>query len=166
MIEPSRFEAGRCYLAVDGHQENVRDPYLFKTEDYGRTWTRIDAGIPRSALSYTSALKEDPVRKGLLYAGTANAIYVSFDDGASWTSLQANLPHVCMTWIAFQEHFNDLVVGTNGRGIWILDDVTPLQQLTPEVERSEAHLFKPRPAYRFKARQRVDSAPDDQSSLE
>ncbi|MDH5384465.1 MAG: sialidase, partial [Candidatus Aminicenantes bacterium] len=163
MIDPSRFEAGRCYIAVDGHQENIRDPYLFKTADYGRTWTRIDAGTPRSVLSYTSAIKEDPVRKGLLYAGTANAIFVSFDDGATWKSLQANLPHACITWIAFQEHFNDLVVGTNGRSIWILDDVTPLQQLTPEIERAEAHLFKPRPAYRFKARQRVDSAPNDQS---
>jgi photosystem II stability/assembly factor-like uncharacterized protein len=164
MIDPSRFEAGRCYIAVDGHQENIRDPYLFKTADYGRTWTRIDAGIPRSALSYTSAIKEDPVRQGLLYAGTANGIYVSFDDGTSWKSLQANLPHVCITWIAFQEHFNDLIVGTNGRGIWILDDVTPLQQLTPEIERAETYLFKSRSAYRFKARQRVDSVPNDQSS--
>ena len=163
MIDPSRFEAGLCYIAVDGHQENIRDPYLFKTADYGRTWTRIDAGIPRSFLSYTSAIKEDAVRKGLLYAGTANGIYVSFDEGASWKSLQANLPHVCITWIAFQEHFNDLVVGTNGRGIWILDDVTPLQQLTPEIQKAEAHLFKLRPAYRFKARQRVDSPPNDQS---
>jgi len=163
MIDPSRFEAGRCYIAVDGHQENIRNPYLIKTADYGRTWTRIDAGISRSVLSYTSAIKEDPVRKGLLYAGTANAIYVSFDDGASWKSLQENLPHTCITWIAFQEHFNDLVVGTNGRGVWILDDVTSLQQLTQEIERAEAHLFIPRPAYRFKARQRVDSAPNNQS---
>ena len=163
MIDPSQFEAGRCYIAVDGHQENIRDPYLIKTADYGRNWTRIDAGIPRSVLSYTSAIKEDPVRKGLLYAGTANAIYISYNDGADWESLQANLPRACITWIAFQEHFNDLVVGTNGRGIWILDDVTALQQLTPEIERAEAHLIKPRPAYRFKARQRVDSAPNNQS---
>jgi len=164
MLDPSRFEAGRCYLAVDGHQENVRDPYLFKTADYGRSWTRIDAGIPRSVLSYTSAIKEDPVRKGLLYAGTANSIYVSSDDGVTWKSLQANLPHACITWIAFQEHFNDLVVGTNGRGIWIMDDVSALQQLTPNIEKSEAHLFKPRAAYRFKARQRVDTPPNNQSS--
>ncbi len=163
MIDPSRFEAGRCYIAVDGHQENVRDPYLFKTADYGQTWTRIDAGIPRSVLSYTSAIKEDPVRKGLLYAGTANAIFYSPDDGASWKSLQSNLPHVCITWIAFQEQFNDLVVGTNGRGVWIMDDVTHLQQLTPDVESTDVHLFKPRPAYRFKSRQRIDSPPNDQS---
>lgn len=163
MIEPSRYDAGLCYIAVDGHQENIRDPYLFKTPDYGKTWERIDNGIPRSVLSYTSAIKEDPVRKGLLYAGTANAVYYSSDDGSSWKSLQSNLPHACITWIAFQDHFNDLVVGTNGRGIWIMDDVTHLQQLTPAVEKSDVYLFKPRPAYRFKGRQRVDSPPNNQS---
>jgi photosystem II stability/assembly factor-like uncharacterized protein len=165
MIDPSQYDAGRCYIAVDGHQENIRDPYLFKTTDYGKTWTRIDKDIPRSVLSYTSAIKEDPVRKGLLYAGTANSVYVSYDDGKSWESLQANLPHACITWIAFQEHFNDLVVSTNGRGIWIMDDVTPLQQMTREVKQSNVHLFEPRPAYRFKARQRVVMPPNDQSRI-
>jgi len=163
MIEPSRFEPGRCYLAVDGHQENIRDPYLFKTTDYGRTWKLISSNIPKSVFSYTSAIKEDPKRKGLLYAGTANAIYVSFDDGESWWPLQSNLPHAGITWIAIQEHFNDLVISTNGRGIWIMDDLTPLQQLTPEVLRSEVHLFAPRIAYRFKERAREDQAPNDQS---
>jgi len=156
MIDASRFEAGRCYVAVDGHQENVRDPYLFKTADFGKTWTRIDAGIPRSPLSYTSAIKEDPVRKGLLFAGTANAIYFSVDDGASWLPLQANLPQACITWIAIQERFGDLVVGTNGRGIWILDDISPLR------EYNQGGVFlKPRPVYRFKPRQAIDSAPGD-----
>ena len=156
MIDASRFEAGRCYVAVDGHQENVRDPYLFKTADFGKTWTRIDAGIPRSSLSYTSAIKEDPVRKGLLFAGTANAIYFSVDDGASWLPLQANLPQACITWIAIQERFGDVVVGTNGRGIWILDDISPLR------EYGQGGVFlKPRPAYRFKPRQAIDSAAGD-----
>jgi hypothetical protein len=166
MIDPSTHEAGRAYIAVDGHQEDIRDPHLFKTSDYGKTWKAINNGIPKSMLSYTSAIKEDPVRKGLLYAGTANAIYVSYDDGENWESLQADLPRACITWIAFQEHFNDLVVGTNGRGIWILDDVTPLQQLTPEVEASDVYLFAPRPAYRFKDRQSTDTLPNDQSSPE
>jgi len=158
MIDASRFEAGRCYVAVDGHQENVRDPYLFKTTDYGQTWTRIDAGIPRSMLSYTSAIKEDPVRKGLLFAGTANAIYVSFDDGAAWLPLQANLPQACITWIAIQERFGDLVVGTNGRGIWIMDDISPLREYgSAALAASNAALLKPRPAYRFKDRQAIDS---------
>jgi len=162
MIDCSRFEAGRCYIAVDGHQENVRDPYFFKTSDYGRTWRLISSDIPKSALSYTSAVKEDPVRKGMLYAGTANGFYVSFNDGESWLPLQANLPHACITWIAVQEHFHDLVVGTNGRGIWIMDDITPLRELGPEILKSEACLFKPRPAYRFKDRQSVDSPGNDQ----
>ena len=164
MIDPSPHDAGRAYIAVDGHQENIRDPYLFETKDYGKTWKNISANIPRSVLSYTSAIKEDPVREGLLYAGTANGIYVSFDDGGSWQDLQFDLPHAAITWIAFQEHFNDLVVSTNGRGLWILDDVTPLQQLTEDVARAgEPHLFEPRPAYRFKRRQAMDSLPNDQS---
>jgi hypothetical protein len=163
MIDPSPHEAGRAYIAVDGHQENVRDPYLFKTINYGKTWTAINKGIPKTMLSYTSAIKEDPVSPGLLYAGTANSVYGSFDDGENWQPLQFDLPHACITWIAFQEHFNDLVVGTNGRGIWILDDVTPLQQLTSDVVKADVHLFEPRPAYRFKSRQSTDSLPNDQS---
>ncbi len=166
MIDPSTHEAGRAYIAVDGHQEDVRDPHLFKTTDYGKTWKAINSGIPKSMLSYTSAIKEDPVRQGLLYAGTANSIYVSFDDGGNWQPLQFDLPHACITWIAFQEHFNDVVVGTNGRSVWILDDVTPLQQLTPEVTAADVHLFEPRPAYRFKDRQRTDSPPNNQSNPE
>ena len=168
MIDPSRHEAGRCYLAVDGHQENIRDPYLFKTADYGWSWTRIDAGIPRSVLSYTSAIKEDPVRKGLIFAGAANGIYVSFDDGATWHLLQSNLPQACITWIAIQEHFNDLVVGTNGRGCWIMDDITPLREIAPGATAlaPEAALLKPRPAYRFKERQSVDQPPNDQTRIE
>jgi len=150
MIDPSRFDKGRCYIAVDGHQENVRDPYLFKTTDYGKTWKMISSDIPKSVLSYTSAIKEDPVRKGLLYAGTANSIYVSFNDGDNWLLFQENLPRVCITWIAVQEQFNDLVLGTNGRGIWIMDDITPLQQFTPEALKSDVFFFKQRPAYRFK----------------
>ena len=164
MIDASRFDAGRCYLAVDGHQQGVLEPYFFKTVDFGKSWTRIDAGIPRGVLSYTSAIKEDPVRKGLLFAGTANSIYVSFDDGAGWQPLRANLPQACITWIAIQEHFNDLVVGTNGRGCWVMDDITPLRAYgTPSSQAGSFALLKPRPAYRFKSRQTVDLPPNDQS---
>lgn len=163
MIDPSPHEAGRAYIAVDGHQENVRDPYLFETGDFGKTWKRIDSDIPKSVLSYTSAIKEDPVRPGLLYAGTASGIYVSFDDGDHWQSIQFNLPHAIITWIAFQKRFEDVVVSTNGRGIYILDDVTPLHQISPEVLGSETHLFVPRDAYRFKRRQPPDQLPNDQS---
>lgn len=148
-LEPSRYDPGTCYMTVDFHEENNRNPYVYKTTDYGKTWTSIISGIPKSLLSYTRYIKEDPVRRGLLYLGTENALYVSFDDGASWLSLQTNLPHAPVHGLMVQEHFNDLVVGTHGRGFWILDDLTPLQQLTPQVLESDAHLFAPRPAYRF-----------------
>jgi hypothetical protein len=101
-------------------------------------------------LSYAHCIKEDPVRRGLLYLGTENGIYVSFDDGENWQPLQMNLPHAPVYGIAVQERFHDLVIATYGRGFWILDDLTPLQQLTPQVLAESAHLFPARPAYRFR----------------
>jgi len=148
-IEPSRYDAGTAYITVDLHQENNRDPYVYKTADYGASWTSISSDIPRSVFSYAHVVREDPVRKGLLYLGTENGLYVSFDDGGHWTALQNNLPHAPVHWLVVQEHFNDLVVGTYGRGFWIMDDITPLQHLTPEVLAGDVHLFAPRPAYRF-----------------
>jgi len=149
-IEPSRYDAATAYVAVDCHQVNNRDPFVYKTTDYGQTWKAITNGIPHSMLSYAHCIREDPVRRGLLYLGTENAIYVSFDDGENWQPLQTNLPHAPLYWISVQERFNDLVVATYGRGFWILDDVTPLRQLTPQVLGSDAHLFPPREAYRFR----------------
>jgi hypothetical protein len=148
-VEPSRFDAGTCYVTVDFHQVNNRDPYVYKTADYGKTWTALGADIPKTVFSYCHWVHEDPVRKGLLYLGTENAIYVSFDDGRKWLPLQNNLPHAPVHHMVVQPHFNDLVVGTYGRGFWIMDDITPLQQLTDGVLKSEAHLFAPRPAYRL-----------------
>ena len=130
---------------------NNRDPFVYQTTDYGQTWRSLSADIPRSPLSYAHCIREDPERRGMLYLGTENAVYVSFDDGASWLPLQSNLPHAPAHWLVVQEHFSDLVVATYGRGFWILDDVTALRQLTPEVLSSRAHLFEPRPAYRFRA---------------
>jgi photosystem II stability/assembly factor-like uncharacterized protein len=149
-IEPSRYDAGTAYLTVDLHQVNNRDPFVYKTTDYGRTWRAIVNGIPKSMLSYAHCIREDPVRRGLLYVGTENAIYVSFDDGETWQPLQNNLPAAPVYWIAIQEHFNDLVIATYGRGFWIMDDITALRQLTPAVAASDAHLFPPRAAYRFR----------------
>ena len=149
-IGPSRYDTGTAYVAVDFHQVNGRDPHLYKTTDYGRTWRMIVNGIPKSPLSYTHAILEDPVRRGLLYAGTENALYVSFNDGELWQPLQTNLPHAPVYRLVIQEHFNDLVVSTYGRGFWILDDLSPIQQLTPEVAASDASLFRPRAAYRFR----------------
>lgn len=162
-IEPSRYDTGTAYISVDFHQVNGRDPYLYKTTDYGRTWRKITNGIPRSPASYTHVIREDPVRRGLLYAGTENALYVSFDDGELWQPLQLNLPHAPVYWMVIQEHFNDLVVATYGRGFWILDDLSPIQQLTPEVMAADAHLFRPRPAYRFRTIPGQMSTPNDPS---
>ncbi len=148
-IEPSRYEAGTAYLTVDFHQMNNRDPFVYKTSNYGKTWKLISATVPKSVFSYCHWIHEDPVRKGLLYLGTENVIYASFNDGASWMPLQNNLPYAPVHHMVVQEQFNDLVVGTYGRGFWIMDDITPLQQLTEEVIASEVHLFNPRPAYRL-----------------
>jgi hypothetical protein len=149
-IAPSRFDAGTAWIAADGHQVDIRDPHIYRTRDFGATWQKVTDGIPPGMLSYTKIIVEDPGRRGLLYVGTENAIYVSFDDGENWQPLQNNLPHAPVSGIVVQEHFNDLVVATYGRGFWILDDITPLQQLTPEVTASASYLFAPRDAYRFR----------------
>jgi photosystem II stability/assembly factor-like uncharacterized protein len=149
-IEPSRYNAGTAFMTVDFHQVNNRDPYIYRTTDYGKTWKLITNGITPSVLSYAHCVREDPVRQGLLYLGTENALYVTFDDGEKWLPLQSNLPHAPVYWLTVQEHFNDLVVGTHGRGFWILDDITPLQQLESNVLNSDAYLFAPRPAFRFR----------------
>jgi photosystem II stability/assembly factor-like uncharacterized protein len=151
-IEASRFDAGTAYISVDFHQVNNRDPFMYKTADYGKTWTKITDGIAPSMLSYVHCVREDPVRRGLLFAGTENGAYVSFNDGQNWQPLQMNLPHAPVYWIAVQEHFHDLVLATYGRGFWILDDLTPIEQMTPEVTNASAHLFPPRDAYRFRSK--------------
>ena len=149
-IEASRYDAGTAYLTVDFHQMNNRDPFAYKTSDYGKTWTQITNGIPHSMLSYAHCIREDPVRKGQLYLGTENGLYLSFDDGKNWQTLQSGLPHAPVYWIAVQERFHDLALATYGRGFWILDDITALEQITPEILASNAHLFAPRDVYRFR----------------
>lgn len=148
-LEPSRYDPGTCYMTVDFHQMNIRDPFVYKTTNYGKSWKSISSTIPKSVFSYCHWIHEDPVRKGLLYLGTENAIYVSFNDGKKWLPLQNNLPHAPVHDMVVQEHFNDLVVATYGRGFWIMDDITPLQQLNDKVLKSEVHLFEPRIAYRM-----------------
>jgi hypothetical protein len=163
-IEPSRFEPGAAYITVDFHQVNNRDPFIYKTRDFGKTWKAITNGIPRSMLSYAHCIREDPVRRGLLYVGTENGLYVSFDDGEKWEPLQGNLPHAPVYWMVVQEHFNDLVVGTYGRGFWIFDDLTPIQQMNQAVRDASAHLFPPRPTYRFRPSVVPVTMSDDPSS--
>ncbi len=160
-IEPSRHTPGTAYLAVDAHQIGDFRPLLWRTTDWGESWTPIVEGIPEGPLSFTHVLREDPQRPGLLYAGTENGLYASFDDGASWMSLRSNLPPAPVHWLTIQTHFNDLVVATYGRGFWIADDVTPLQQLDADIASSSSHLFTPRPAYRFLRRESAFSQPGD-----
>jgi photosystem II stability/assembly factor-like uncharacterized protein len=149
-IEPSKYDPGSAYIIVDGHQENNRDPWVYRTKDFGKTWRLIVTGIPHSVVSYAHIIREDPVRRGLLYLGTEGGLFVSFDDGDHWQPMQLGMPHAPVYGLVIQEHFNDLVVATYGRGFFILDDLSPLQRLTPEVAASAATLFAPRAAYRFR----------------
>lgn len=146
MVEPSPHEASTAYLAADRHQLDDFKPYAYKTNDYGKTWTSITNGIPSN--TYVRVVREDPSRRGLLYAGTETGVFVSFDDGAYWQSMQLNLPTSPVHDLIVKD--GDLVVGTHGRSIWILDDITPLRQLTPQVVTENAHLFQPRPTFRRK----------------
>ena len=148
-IEASQHEEGTVYLTVDAHEMGDFTPYVYKSTNYGKSWTAITKGIETSLLSYCRMIKEDPINPNLLYLGTENALYFSLDKGVSWQSLMTNLPSSPMYWMDIPEHFNDLVVGTYGRGIWILDDLTPLQQFTPEVKNTAMHLFNPKDAYRL-----------------
>jgi len=135
-IEPSHFDAGTAYLAVDLHELDDLGPYIYKTADFGKTWTNIAGTLPRSTMSFVHNVAEDPSRKGMLFAGTENGLYVTLDDGAHWAALQTNLPHAPVSWIVVQPKFKDLVVATYGRGLWILDDITPLEQMDPGASRA------------------------------
>ena len=162
-IHASKHQAGKAYYAIEHHQVGNFEPHVYKTDDYGRSFTKIVEGIADSDLSYVRDIFEDPTRPGLLYLGTENTLYVSFNDGESWQPLMNNLPPAPMYGIEVQEHFSDLVVGTYGRGFWILDDITPLQQLTADVVASASHLFEPRDAYRFRPVTSYRRFPNDQT---
>ena len=148
-IEPSHFDAATAYIAVDLHLVDNRDPFIYKTTDFGQTWTRISGNLPRGPVAYVRAIAEDPNHKGLLFAGTGNAFYYSLDDGGHWTPFDSGLPHAPVTWIAVQKQFHDVVVSTYGRGLYILDDVTPLEQMAANSTTTTTSLFAPRPTYRF-----------------
>jgi photosystem II stability/assembly factor-like uncharacterized protein len=148
-IEASRFQEGVAYLTIDFHQVNDRDPYIYKTADFGETWEKITHNIPKSMFSYAHIIREDPVRQKMLFLGTENAIYFSMNDGENWLPLRNNLPPAPVRWLTVQEHFGDLVLSTYGRGFWILDDISPLRQINSEMLKAGCYVFKPRPAYRF-----------------
>ena len=145
-IEASHFDAGTAYAAVDRHRLEDVKPYLYRTQDFGKSWKRISHGIPEG--SFLNCVREDPVRRGLLYACTETGVYVSFNDGEDWQSLQLNLPVTSVRDLVVHE--NDLVVATFGRAFWILDDMTPLRHADRKVEASEAWLFAPETAYRVR----------------
>ncbi len=143
-ISASHFDEQTAYASVSRFRINDMHPYLYRTHDGGKSWKLITAGLPD--FGPVDTVREDPVRKGLLFAGTENAVWVSFDDGDHWQSLQLNLPHTSMRdlWI----HGNDLIVATHGRSFWILDDLTPLREASAELANS-VHLFHPAAAYRI-----------------
>jgi photosystem II stability/assembly factor-like uncharacterized protein len=145
-IDLSHFQEGVAYLAIDRHRLNDDTPYIYRTNDDGKSWTRIDSGIPRG--SFVNVVREDPVRPGLLYAGTEFGICVSFDDGAHWQSLQQSLPITSVRDI--DVHGNDLVIATHGRGFWIMDDVSALRQMD-DVHSGAVTLFRPADAIRVRA---------------
>ncbi|MBS1787926.1 MAG: glycosyl hydrolase [Acidobacteria bacterium] len=146
-IEASPHDAGTAYFAATLYKADDFHPYLYKTSDYGKTWKKITSGIPDNA--FTRVIREDPNRRGLLYAGTETGIYVSFNDGESWQSLQLNLPIVPITDIAIHKRDKDLVVATQGRAFWIIDDLTILHQWNDSVAAADVHLFKPEESYRM-----------------
>ncbi|HEY5028930.1 MAG TPA: glycoside hydrolase, partial [Candidatus Angelobacter sp.] len=147
IIEASHFDAGTTYAAVDRHRLDDIGPYIYRTRDFGKTWTRINAGIPNGA--YVRSVREDPVKKGLLFAGTELGVYFSINDGDSWQPLQLNLPISPVHDLVIKD--NDLVAATHGRAFWILDDISPLRQLTNQIQSATAHLFQPSPAMRIRA---------------
>jgi photosystem II stability/assembly factor-like uncharacterized protein len=145
LIDPSPSTAGTAYLAADRHRLDDFHPYVFKTTDFGKTWTQITEGLPQSN-SWVHAVRVDPVRKDLLYCGTETGIYVSFDEGTHWQSLQLNLPTTPVTDMVVKN--DELVASTNGRSFWILDDLSPLRQAAADLAGDPVHLFKPAVAWR------------------
>ena len=146
-LDASPFDPGTAYVAATMYKWDDYKPYLYKTTDYGKTWKKITRGIPDGA--FTRVIREDPNRKGLLYAGTETGLYVSFDDGENWQSLQLNLPIVPVTDLIIQKREKELVVATQGRAFYILDDTPLLHQIADDVARGDSHLFKPKDAYRM-----------------
>jgi len=144
-IDASPFDAGTAYVAVDRHQLDDLTPHILKTSDYGKTWTTLTKGIPNT--TFVRAVREDPKKRGLLYAGTEMGVFVSFNDGADWRPLQMNLPRAPIHDLIVKD--DDLVVATHGRSFWILDDLSPVRQYTDDIAKQDVHLYTPAVAYRM-----------------
>lgn len=155
-IEASRFEKGTAYISVDFHQMGDFDPYIYKTENYGKTWKRISSDIPKSYSSFVHVVREDHQTPGVLYAGTDNGVYVSVNDGKHWTRIKNNLPPAPVYWISLQERFDDMVIGTYGRGFYILDDISPFREMA-RAEQNKVQFLPVQDAWRFQSKQSLKS---------
>jgi photosystem II stability/assembly factor-like uncharacterized protein len=153
ILQASHFDPGTAYAAINTFRLDDLRPHIYRTRDFGATWQEIVSGLPANAPS--QVVREDPLRKGLLFAGTENSVYVSFNDGDSWQLLQLNLPHTSMRDLTI--HGDDLIVATHGRSFWILDDITPLRQLSDEIAKSSAFLFAPEEALRWRWNRNTDT---------
>jgi hypothetical protein len=172
-IEPSRHDPAVAYVAVDYHMMDDRRPFVFKTADYGKTWTNVTGDLPTGhPLDYVMAVAESPHRRGMLFAGTGRAFYWSLDDGKHWTRLKDGLPAAPVTWIVTPKDWHDVVVSTYGRGVFVLRDITTLEQSDRVVADAEAHLYAPRAAFRLARGGSVDvnytlrAAPGDSVRVE
>jgi photosystem II stability/assembly factor-like uncharacterized protein len=145
LIDASPHDAGTAYVAVDRHQLDDYHSYIYKTNDYGKTWAKLTKGIPET--TFVRVVREDPKKRGLLYAGSETGMYVSFNDGADWRSLQLNLPTTPIHDLTVKN--DDLVLATHGRAFWILDDLSPLRQFSDEIAGQGVHLYAPATAYRI-----------------
>ncbi len=151
-IEPSHFDPATAYLCVDFHLMDNRDPWVYKTGDFGKTWTKISGGLPKGPLAYARVIAENPNRRDMLFVGTGNALYYSLNDGQTWKALQRGLPAAPVSWIVVQKQSHDLVLSTYGRGLYLMEDITPLEQgmmETPLPTDAAVRLVAPRPAYRI-----------------
>ena len=160
-LDLSALDAGTAYAAIDNHRQDDFQPWVLRTRDYGKSWTKISQGLPEGR--YVSVVRADPKRRGLLFAGTDNGVFVSFDDGGHWQPLQRNLP---VAWVRdLLVHDNDLIAATQGRAIWVLDDLGPLRQIDAAKPLQEARLFTPSPAYRVRRDQNKDTPRPAETAL-
>jgi photosystem II stability/assembly factor-like uncharacterized protein len=153
IIEASHFDAGTAYAAINSFRLDDLRAHIYRTRDFGKSWAEVTNGIPAGGASNT--VREDPERKGLLFAGTEGSVFVSFDDGDNWQPLQLNLPHTSMRDLAI--HGDDLIVGTHGRSFWILDDITPLRELRADIAKASVTLYQPQQAIRFRWNRNTDT---------
>ncbi|MBM4195417.1 MAG: hypothetical protein FJ202_13720, partial [Gemmatimonadetes bacterium] len=172
-IAPSPHDPATMYFTADYHLMDDRDPYIYKTSDYGRTWKRINGDMPKShPLAYAMSIAESPNKKGLLFAGTGNAFYYSMNDGANWTHFKTGLPAAPVNWIEAPKEWNDVVVSTYGRGIYVMRDIAPLTEKDAAAAATDFHLYAPRAGFREARSGRADvqfelkSVPSDLITLE